>query len=528
MIAHLGSGYWGKNIVRNLHEMGVLTAICDKNSETLASFREKYPDVACTAQVQEILSNPAITAVTIATPAATHYALVKAALEAGKDVFVEKPLALSTAEGKHLCEIAEAHGRVLMVGHLLLFHPAIEKLKELVDKGAIGKIKYCSSNRLNLGKVRIEENILWSFAPHDIAVLIYLIGDAPEEVSSTGEVILQPGIHDVTQTTLRWKRGVTAMINVSWLHPYKEHKLVVVGDKAMLVFDDTKATEKLALYDQGIDFVKGQPVKREDGIEVIAHSDKEPLRAELEHFIDCVNDRSVPRTDGQEGLAVLKVLNAAQHSLTSGTATPQSNADRKEYFAHPSAVIDPGAAIGDGTKIWHFSHVMPKAVIGQRCSLGQNVVVSNNVTIGNNVKIQNNVSIYEGVVLEDNCFCGPSMVFTNVKTPRSAVPRNTSEDYLRTVIRKGASMGANSTIVCGVTIGENAFVAAGAVVTRDVSPNALVAGVPARQIGWMCGYGARISDNNKTYTCSECQKKFKLHELNTPGQLQCPRVTKES
>jgi UDP-2-acetamido-3-amino-2,3-dideoxy-glucuronate N-acetyltransferase len=179
-----------------------------------------------------------------------------------------------------------------------------------------------------------------------------------------------------------------------------------------------------------------------------------------------------------------------------------------DYFVHESAYVDEGATIGKGTKIWHFCHVMPKATIGDNCSLGQNVFVANNVVIGNNVKIQNNVSIYEGVVLEDNVFCGPSMVFTNVKTPRSAFPRNTSVDYLPTRVKHGASIGANATVVCGTTIGEWAFVAAGAVVTKDVPPYALVAGVPARVIGWACRCGVRLTFAGDTAQCSQCGQKY--------------------
>lgn len=179
-----------------------------------------------------------------------------------------------------------------------------------------------------------------------------------------------------------------------------------------------------------------------------------------------------------------------------------------EYFAHPSAIIDEGAKIGKGTKIWHFSHVMPGAEIGERCSLGQNVYVANGVKIGDNVKIQNNVSVYEGVVLENDVFCGPSMVFTNVRTPRSAYPRNTSDDYHRTLVKRGASIGANATVVCGVTIGEWAFIAAGAVVTKDVPPYALVAGVPGRQIGWACECGITLRFAEERATCAECGKEY--------------------
>ncbi|WP_019534889.1 acyltransferase [Paenibacillus ginsengihumi] len=186
----------------------------------------------------------------------------------------------------------------------------------------------------------------------------------------------------------------------------------------------------------------------------------------------------------------------------------------QEYFVHPSSYIDPGAQVGSGTKIWHFSHIMSGADIGSHCNIGQNVFIANNVKVGNHVKVQNNVSLYEGIVLEDYVFCGPSMVFTNVKTPRSAFPRNTSKDYKTTVVKKGASIGANATIVCGVTIGEWAFVAAGAVVTKDIPAYALVAGVPARHKGWVCQCGITLHFQEDKATCQDCGRKYALNSDN--------------
>lgn len=527
-IAHVGGGYWGKNIIRNLHALGFLELICDVDQSSLDNYKKQYPGVLCVTDFNEILKNKKIDAISIATPAATHFTLVREALNVGKHVFVEKPLALRPKEGKELAELAKQKKLILMVGHILRYHPAIDKIKELIVSDALGRIGYCYSNRLNLGKIRSEENILWSFAPHDISILIYLMGGPPDEVSASGEIILQPGIHDVTLTVMKWKSGVSAHINVSWLHPYKEQKLVIVGDKAMLVFDDTKENEKLMLYKRGIDFVKGHPVKREDDVQIVDYENKEPLKAEMEHFIECIKTGAEPKTGAIEALAVLNVLHKAQLCLTQSDSHGEAQYSDRDYFAHETAVIDDGAQIGEDTKIWHFTHVMPKAQIGKKCSLGQNVSVANNVVIGDNVKIQNNVSLYEGVILEDRVFCGPSMVFTNVKNPRSGIPRNTSEDYLKTHVRKGASLGANCTIVCGITIGENAFVAAGAVVTKNVPPNALMAGVPAKQIGWMCESGYRIKSGSNKNKCLECEKSFDLEELDRVGGIGCPKLEKKS
>ena len=515
-VAHVGGGYWGKNIIRNLAEMNALHSICDSSSTTLKKYSDQYPDVACRENFQDVLNDASVPAVSIATPAAMHYPMVKEALLAGKDVYVEKPLALHPREGRELAELADKQNKILMVGHILLYHPAILKIKELMDHGDLGKVGYCYSNRLNLGKVRSEENILWSFAPHDISMLNFLLGGPPDEVKASGEIILQPGIHDVTLTVLKWYHGAMAHIYVSWLHPFKEHRFVVVGDKAMLVFDDTKQSGKLVLYDRGFDIIKGEPVKRDqDGVPVDFPQD-EPLRSELQHFLDCVVSRQQPKTNAQEGVAVLDVLNRAQSALEKREdRQPTTIGEKKKaFYVHPTAVVDAGAQIGKGSKIWHFSHIMGTAKLGERCSLGQNVFVASHVEIGNNVKIQNNVSVYEGVVLEDDTFCGPSMVFTNVKNPRSAIPRNTADDYLKTYVKQGATLGANCTIVCGNTIGKNAFVAAGAVVKDDVKPNALVAGVPARQIGWMCDCGFRLKGSDDKLHCPECGSTYGVNAKN--------------
>jgi UDP-2-acetamido-3-amino-2,3-dideoxy-glucuronate N-acetyltransferase len=505
-----GCGYWGKNLIRNFSDLGSLRAVCDVDSARANSLAAKYKVDSCTS-FTELLARSDIQAVVIAAPAAEHFALAKKALLADKDVFVEKPLALSVEEGEQLADLSVTTGRILMVGHLLHYHPAVRKLKELIREGALGKIEYIYSSRLNFGKLRTEENILWSFAPHDISAILHLLDEEPTSVAANGGAYLSSTITDVTLTSCTFASGVTAHIFVSWLHPFKEQKLVIVGDRQMAVFDDTEPVRKLVLYPHQVEWVERHPVaKRSEGRVVELPSD-EPLKMECQHFLDCVASRSKPETDGWNGVRVLRVLNAAQRSLIhkgevqDATTKP---ADKPKYYVDPSAIVDQPCVVGEGTHIWHFSHVMKNSAIGKNCNFGQNVHIASGVKIGNNVKIQNNVSLYTGVELEDDVFCGPSMVFTNVINPRSHV--NRKNEYQRTLIRRGASLGANSTIVCGTTIGEYAFVGAGAVVTKDIPGHALVVGCPAHQIGWMCQCGVRLTIQDGKAKCESCGLRYEM------------------
>ena len=275
-IAVIGCGYWGKNLVRNFAELGTLHTTCDIDSKVLKQLASHYPQVNTEREYRRVLRNEEIKGVVIASPAALHYSMAKEALLAGKDTLVEKPLALRVEEGRELVELANEKGRILMVGHLLEYHPAVEKLKELVDKGELGKIQYIYSNRLNLGKFRTEENILWSFAPHDISVILLLLsGEMPYEVSANGGYYLHQDIADVTVTTLNFKSGVMAHIFVSWLHPYKEQKLVVVGDRKMAEFNDTNPKEKLLLFSHEIKWIERRPIPHRREPEVIEVSFEE-------------------------------------------------------------------------------------------------------------------------------------------------------------------------------------------------------------------------------------------------------------
>jgi UDP-2-acetamido-3-amino-2,3-dideoxy-glucuronate N-acetyltransferase len=503
-VAVIGNGYWGTNLVRNFHELGALACVCDVAEAGLNEAEKKY-GVAITRSFDVVLADASIDAVVIAVPAAQHYEFAKRALVAGKDVYVEKPLALRSREGQDLVAIAERNGRVLMVGHILEYHPAMVELKRLVRAGELGKIQYIYSSRLNLGKLRTEENILWSFAPHDISAILSLLGELPMRVSAHGGSYLNLNVFDTTLSTCEFPTGVLAHLFVSWLHPFKEQKLCVIGDKKMAVFDDVQAADKLVLYPHRIDWVNRVPVAHREAGEPVAVAADEPLKLECCHFLECVATRNRPRTDGASAVRVLEVLEASEESLKTHGKPVEMCKEKLKYYAHPTAIIDAPCEIGDGTKIWHFTHVMANSKLGENCNLGQNVVISPDVKIGNNVKIQNNVSVYTGVELEDDVFCGPSMVFTNIINPRSHVLRK--HEYRRTFVRQGASIGANATVVCGVTLGKYCFIGAGAVVNRDVPNYALMVGVPAQQIGWMCYCGVRLPDTTLA-KCSACNRQY--------------------
>ncbi len=310
-----GCGHWGKNLARNFSSLGHLHAICETDPGRLQSFRELYPAARAFAKLEPALQDSDVDAVVLATPAAEHYRMALAALRAGKDVFVEKPLALEWQEGQEMVETARECGRILMVGHLLKYHPAILKVQELVAEESFGRIEYIYSNRLSMGKIRREENALWSFAPHDISVILALTGQLPMQVIATGGAYLQPNIADVTVSNLQFERGTRCHIFVSWLHPYKEQRLVVIGSKQMVVFEDSRPDNKLQLFDKRIEWKDGAVEAARAPGTGVPFDPEEPLRRECLHFIECVSERRRPHTPGEEGVEVLQVLQACQRSL---------------------------------------------------------------------------------------------------------------------------------------------------------------------------------------------------------------------
>jgi predicted dehydrogenase len=322
-LGQIGLGYWGPNLLRNFQTLAGarLKAVCDLDRAVLARAQEQYPQLICTTECGDLLLDPEIEAVVITSSATTHYALARAALEAGKHVFVEKPIAMQPDHAKTLIDLADDRGLTLMVGHLLLYHPAVSHLKELLDSGGLGEVYYLYTERRNLGKVRHDENAMWSLAPHDISVVLYLLGEVPVTVAAQGQSYLQPGIEDTVFLTLRFADGRMAHSHVSWLDPHKVRRLTVVGSRRMAVFDDVEPTEKLRIYDKGVDRAPeynsyGDALTLRFGDIYVPRIDmKEPLRLECQHFLDCIEQHRRPLSDGRNGLQVLRVLDALQKSL---------------------------------------------------------------------------------------------------------------------------------------------------------------------------------------------------------------------
>ncbi|MEK7448740.1 MAG: Gfo/Idh/MocA family oxidoreductase [Planctomycetota bacterium] len=325
-LAVIGAGDWGKNLIRNFSQLPDVnfSICCDLDDKRLQYIRTHYPQLKLTKDPQDIFNDAKIDAVVICSSAVSHYQLARAALESGKHVFVEKPLTLKVSDAEHLVKLTDENKKVLMVGHLLKYHPAVTKLKTLIDSGEIGDIFYVYSQRVNLGKIRHDENALWSFAPHDLAIILYLLGEEPVEVTARGEAYLQPNIADVVFVNLTFPDKKMAHVHLSWLDPHKERKLTVVGSKKMVVFDDMESSDKIKIYDKGADRAPGYETYaeyitlRSGDVIIPALKLTEPLKNECLHFIDCIKNNKTPLSDGRDGLKVVKILTAAQQSLEQG------------------------------------------------------------------------------------------------------------------------------------------------------------------------------------------------------------------
>lgn len=316
----VGLGYWGPNLARNFDRLpeAELAWLCDGSQEALARWAPAFPGVRTATQLDELLIDDTLDAVAVATPVPTHAALAQQVLETGKHCFVEKPVAQSVAEAERVAAAAEASGSVLMVGHLLEYHPGVMKLKEIADSGALGEIHYIYGNRLNLGKLRADENALWSLGAHDVSVVLSLVGEEPVETTAFGESYMRPGIEDVVFCYLRFPSGVAAHLHLSWLDPHKERRFTVVGSKRMATFDDMSLERKIEIYDKGFDrdfSSYGEYIARAGDIHSPAISNEEPLRIECRHFVECVAEGREPLSGAKSGLRVVRVLDALQESL---------------------------------------------------------------------------------------------------------------------------------------------------------------------------------------------------------------------
>ena len=310
----IGAGRWGKNHITTLHNLGYLGGIVESNLTVLAAFQEKFPHVPCFSTVAEAL-NEDFNGFTIATPAETHFAIAKQVMTAGKHVLVEKPLTLKAAEAVALKEMAASKKVNLMVGHVLLFHPAFQKIKQMLTDGTLGKLQYLYSNRINLGTIRTEENVFWSFAPHDIALFQYLTESMPVKVTSRGMDILQDGVHDTTITTLEYPGKTMGHIFVSWLHPFKEHRFVVVGSKGMIRFEDSQEGKPLVYYDKSVSWQEGKPIPRSGAAWFVEYDNTMPLTAELKYFTDHLNGDPIAISNGESAVEVMKILEDATENL---------------------------------------------------------------------------------------------------------------------------------------------------------------------------------------------------------------------
>jgi UDP-2-acetamido-3-amino-2,3-dideoxy-glucuronate N-acetyltransferase len=311
----IGAGCWGKNHIRTLYELGNLGGIVESNPETLDHFSELYPDIKGFLSLDEALQDIRFLGYIVATPPKTHFSLTKQIMEAGKHVLVEKPLSLQEDHAEELVRISDEKNVNLMVGHVLLFHPAIRKIKALIDSGEIGKLQYIYSNRLNLGQIRTEENVFWSLAPHDISIFQYFTDSFPINISASGSTFVQKGVHDLTITQLKYPNGSEGHIFVSWLHPFKEHRLIVIGSEAMITFEDSTEGKPLKLYSKKFNLTQGIPEKIDGPVTQINYEQKMALTEELKYFVDHLNGPKPSIANGQHALEVMKVLMRASEQL---------------------------------------------------------------------------------------------------------------------------------------------------------------------------------------------------------------------
>ncbi|MCB9534823.1 MAG: Gfo/Idh/MocA family oxidoreductase [Myxococcales bacterium] len=510
----VGLGRFGAAIAERLAREGALAAVCDLDPAR----RARFGDVPAFADLLDLLAADAVQAVVLATPAATHAAMARAVLDADRDLWVEPPLALDAADAEALARRAAARRRVLMVdgGE----GPALAALLRARDEGTLGALHLVEARRADFGPFHPDEPVHTALLP-DLYALVRLMGEPPTRLRAVGASVVQAEAPDHVTVHLHFGGGARAVLTASRVAPTPERRLTALGADGMAVLEG----DALTLFHHRVTWQDGLPRAEAGEAQPVATVDG--LAAAVERFLAAVDAGETALPDAQEAATTLRLFAAIGRSLDAdrgvSTQAPAEPAEPAEppaaappaepdaVFVHPTAVVDGPVELGPGTRVWHFSKLLGPLRIGARCSLGQNVVVERHVTIGDNVKIQNNVSVYSGVVLEDDVFCGPSMVFTNVGTPRSHYPRK--GEYAITRVERGASIGANATVVCGHTLGRYCFVGAGAVVTKDVPPYALVFGNPARVRGWTCYCGLRLdlgvdAEGEEQATCGGCDRRY--------------------
>ena len=318
-LAIIGAGRWGKNHVRTANSLldSSQIVVCDFSEQARETVKQINPDIRFTTDFDEIINDKAINAAIIATPAETHFEIAKKLLNAGKNVLIEKPITLVPDEAEELLNLSLNLNLKLMVGHVLLYHPAVLRMKKGIENDEIGKLQYIYSNRLNLGAIRTEENALWSFAPHDISVIQFLIEENPIDIDANGGAFVQKNIEDTTLTFLSYPNNIKAHIFVSWLHPFKEQRMVIIGEKGMYVFEDSAKSEKLKLYHKGFKKENGVVEKFDADYEVLEFENRMPLTEEQKHFFECIVENKTPRTDGKHALEVLRILSVATEEILS-------------------------------------------------------------------------------------------------------------------------------------------------------------------------------------------------------------------
>lgn len=485
----VGCGYWGPNLARTFNQLpeASLVALCDKNWARLAHMRKLYGDTAAYDDCLSMLGHPGLDAVVISTPLRSHHSLAKSSLLAGKHVFVEKPIASTSRECEELVAIAKESNLILMVGHTYLFSGAFEKIAEIIQSGDIGDICYINCQRLNLGLFQQDINVAWDLAPHDLSIILQIMGELPLTVNCQGNAHIFNGAQDVINMSLTFSNNRFATIQSSWLEPNKVRQMTFVGTRKMIVFNDIEPLEKLRIYDVRVerppyydDLCKFQCSYHYGDCYIPRIDQCEPLVTMSKHFINCIINQQVPKSCGMKGHEIVRILEASDRSLAQCGASINMSPPNPL----PKAGVASDVRLGSEVYLHEFTNLYG-CTIRDQTRIGPFVEIQRGVQIGARCKISSHSFICEGVTLEDEVFIGHGVIFTNDLKPRATnskgVPKQTGDWECRpTIVKRGASIGSGSTILAGIIIGENAMIGAGSVVTKDVDPDTTVAGNPAR------------------------------------------------